>query len=363
MAGYEVVITDPFGADLLRPRDWQSLSYVRVENDYGPLTLRLPSHYARESLPKDGAVEVWRDGRLEVETVWLMRDWVKVEHGRNWQWELTAYDLNHLLTGRTVDYPADSSQSKKTDQADDMMKAIVRENFTTATDTTRLINTYFSVEADTSLAQSVTKAFANRPMLNVLKDLAQISFQKGTYLVFDTVAKSLSTQPRYEFRTYVNQRGQDLRTGQRFALVGPEYGNVTGARVEESAVDEVTRVIAGGQGTGAARTYGRATESDRLNDSPFALREMFINASQVDLTSGELQDEARAWLKQRRAVKRFTGTLISTPGFAYGLDWGWGDRLSAQVYGDVFDCRVSALSVSVTQEEGETVSATLKGEL
>ena len=364
MPSYEIVITDAFGDRLLVPRDWERLDYARVENDYAPLSLILPAHYARAELPKDGGIEVWRDGKLQLETVYLMRDWVKIPHGRAWRWQVTAYDLNYLLTGRTIDYAADSAQSKKSaDQADDMMKAIVRENFTTATDTTRRINTYLSVEADAGLAQSVTKAFANRPVLNVLKDLAQMSFQLGTYLVFDAVAKSLSTQPRYEFRTYINQRGYDLRTGQQFALVGPAFGNVAAARVEESASGEVTRVIAGGQGTGAARTYGRSTESARLNDSPFALRELFINASQVDLTASELQDEARAHLKTRRSVKRFTGELLSTPGFAYGRDWGWGDRLTAQVYDDSFDCRINAIRISVTQAQGEEVRASLKGEL
>jgi hypothetical protein len=351
MATCTVRIADPFGANA---RIFPGNAYTRLELGYrekqiGWLTLDLPGFLSRDVFPIDGLVRVERsiDGAppyLEGDRAWLIQ---KVTYLVGAQGTVTtrvvAVDGNDLLRRRIVDYNADTANTDKTDLADDMMKEIVRENFVSATDTTRnLSSTLFSVDADVGAAPSLTKAFTRREVLAVLQELAEAATLAGTYTTFEVVW----TGAAFAFRTWTGQRGVD-HSGADRVLLGPAYRNLTDVEDTDDATEEATRVIAGGQGEGADREIARADDATRQGASPYNLIEDFSNQNNTaDAT--QLADEADSLLQLRRPRRVISGTFVDTPGATYGRHFGYGDLIVAEVNSQSVTCRVDAVHITVS---------------
>ena len=371
---YAVIINDAFGNRLLVPNDWVTFELVRVENDVGALTLTLPGYYPRSLFKKDGLIEIWRQvgngaPYLETETLWLQRRW-------RWTWNRTGsgveilrrilcFDLNHLLRRRKVDYVAGSAQAAQRDEADDLLKAIAAQNLgASATDATRSWATYLDIQANATQAPVIRKAFAKRTVLDVMQEIAQSSFEAGTYLAFDLMCKSPPNQGAFklEFRTYTGQRGVDhtFPGGNPPLLIGPEFGNLNNVEMDDDAEDEATRAIVAGSGQGAARQVARADDAGRQGESPFGLIEAYLDAFQ---SGTSLADEADALLRSREPRRTLTGDIEPTSGLLYGIHWNWGDLVTAQVDGESFDAHLRAVSITVDREQGERVRAFVRAEL
>ena len=165
MTDFRIDYRSPDGVLVQAIADFVSLDYVLKENDAGILTLVLADTALSGPPFLDGRLEIYRrvgagGYNLEGDAVWLIRKWAYSRTGESSTLTITAYHAASLLKRRIVAYNADTAYSKKYDQLDDMMKAIVRENFNTlATDTTRRITTYMMVQADLSLAPVQDKAF------------------------------------------------------------------------------------------------------------------------------------------------------------------------------------------------------------
>lgn len=368
-ASYSVILSDPYGVRLAEANTFSSLTYARKVNDWSTATLVLPGTFDTSNILVDGRLEIWRQiagtpAYLDTETTWLIQKWTK-------QWgskgeRTIAIEADHPLVllrepGRFVDAYAGASGASKSGTADDVMKAIVRECIGTSASSSRTLSDLISVAADISQAASISRAFAWRAVLNVLQDLANDSAQQGTYCAFDIVAPA---PDGYEFRTYTGQRGVDHRfpTGLSPVLLDPDAGSVGEAELELDYRDEVTFAKAGGQGEGTARTIGSYQDPTRTGVSPFRWREVFADATQTADTT-VLTGVARAQVRASRPRKRFRGKLISTTDAQYGVHWGWGDLVTVQAEGDLFDCRVDAVSVTVKAGgEYETIEAYLRND-
>jgi hypothetical protein len=66
------------------------------------------------------------------------------------------------------------------------------------------------------------------------------------------------------------------------------------------------------------------------------------DATQYDTTTG-LVAEADAVLRNGRVKTIFQGRLIDMPDSRYGVDWAWGDYVTAQAFGQLIDCRIEAV--------------------
>ena len=365
MADYEIRIQDASGNTLLALDQWQSLDYARTVNNVGALTLRLPPTLALTYFKRDGRIFVYRSipnmpPRIDLQTYFLITrvQQVLTEQGERYI-EIGAMDAMHLLKRRIVAYAAGSSQAVKSAAADDLMKAIVRENLSSsATDTSRqLAASLFSVTANTSQAPTVAKAFSRRTVLDVLRDVADASATAGTYLAFDVVWNGTGL----EFRTYTKFRGVDHRypSGTNPVLLSAEAGSLTRASYQVDYTDEVTVAYAGGQGEGTDRVVASSIDTTRATLSPFARCESWQDARQ-NTSSTAVQDEADAALRAGRPRITFDCTVnADAPGALYGRDYGFGDVVTAQAFGQSVDCRVDGVRVTVTPDS-ETVAATLR---
>jgi hypothetical protein len=323
-------------------------------NDVSSIFLTIP-YYKYVSLVQvpDGRLKVFRsvDGGpfyLLGETLWLLRKptYTLDSRGRLALY-LTGYSANHLFKRRIVAYNAGSAQAGMTDEADDMMKAIVNQNFSSgATDTARqLSSSLFTIQPNLSLAPSITKTFPRHNVLTVLQEIAETSAIAGTYLAFDTVVSDIATD-LLEFRTYIQQRGIDHTSpsGTNPVILAHELGNLTDLKLIYDYTDEINYVYAGGQGEGSNRVIQTASDDVRIALSPFNRIEGWRDARN-DAAAAAVLAEARSGLREGRPKKIFSGKANDTLTTRFGREYDLGDQITAQFLGTSIDCRVDAVHI------------------
>ncbi len=355
MAQYSVILDDPFGNRIADASNFLELTYSRVVNAVSTLKLTLPGDFNQQFIINpDGRIEVWRkldSGReyLDTDTIWLIKKVTFKRDGTGLETIVVEADTPLCVLrepGRFVEYYAGESQSVyAAAPADDQIKEVARDNIGTDAAGARNISAYISIDPNLSLGASVAKSFALRDCLKVMQEFANSSTTAGVYVAFDIVADTPTT---LTFRTFAQQRGVDHRFpgGINPVLISPELGNLGEVTFSQDYRDEATYVLAGGKGEGSLRLVAAAQDLTRQGLSPFGRREYFKNATQYDTTTG-LSAEADAILRAMRAKTIFQGRLIDMPDSRYGVQWQWGDFVTAQAFGQLIDCRIDAVSVSV----------------
>lgn len=344
--------------------NFAKLHFIRTENTIGALEVELPLlYYNPDEWWKNQVLEVWKqDGfgqSLQGETAYFLRNW-QLYRNDNYEQMIRLYaaDANFLLASRIVAYAAGSAQADKTDEADDMMKAIVRENLGTLADATRQIAA-LTCEADLSLLPSTTKSFSRQNVFNVIRDISDATKETGTYNVFDVIR---TTPCNFEFRVYKDRRGIDhSRDSSDPRFVGEKYGNLSKPSLEYRGSEEITFVYAGGQGEEADRIIKTAQDDSRIGDGyPFNRREYFRDARNCE-TDAAVQAEADAALAEGRPKRILTGDLIDMPSMKYGVHFGFGDLLTAEAFGVSMDVHVTSVDITAGPD-GEKIKISLRGE-
>jgi len=346
MAMYEIWVADANGQNTFICTDYLEAEWTRTQNEIGTLNLRFPYRYDPTRFARDTRIAIYGSiggapSALDGPTIYFVRQrGIALSESGEYVRTIRAFDANYLLSGRFVDYVAGSSQASKSAAADDMLKAIVRENLgsSAGSATGRNLSAYLTVEADASSGVAIEKSFAWRNVLTVLQEIARTSTEQGTWLGFDVTATSL-TDP-LTFRTWVGQRGADRRyAGTNPLLIAPEFGNLSPVSLDEDWSEEVTAITCGGQGEGAARTIVRTEDTTRITASPFGRRESFEDARNSG-TLAAVTDEAAAALRAGQSRISFSGTVHETSTVLFGHDYGYGDLITISFDHQLIDCRV-----------------------
>lgn len=368
---YMIWLNSPTGEHIAAISEFFNLRAVRTVNDIGALTLTIPAVFGWDVISgrRDLQLEIWRKTfgghySLLTDTVWLVRKMAMERVSGALQYTLSAVSLTDLLTRRIVYAYTGDGETSKTGSADDMAKAIVRENMgALVTDSARGLSAYVGVASDLSLAPSIEKKFGYRNVLQVLQEIAQTSTALGTPLFFDIEAASSNN---FNFYTYVNQRGRDRSstTGDNSLVISELTGALVGPTWQEDYMQEITYVYAGGEGNGAARIVGMApsstsTEYGRQFASPYNRREAWADARNGYATVAACEYEAENVLRAGRPRKTFTGRIIDTPQSIYSLNWNWGDKVTAVFDSLQVDCLINTLDIDATRDR-ETISAQLR---
>jgi hypothetical protein len=356
MASYLVQLFHPNTVELLEQTDkFHHLEYARTLNSVGTLKMRLPGTFNIALLAIDTRLAVWRDNVLDTGTVWLVREIDRVLTADGEQViEVTAFSALDIIRRRIVAYAAASAEASKSAEADDLIKAIVRENFgALATDTDRDISSYMSVAADESLAPVIGKAFSWRNCLRVIEEVVEQSTEGGTRLYFDVVA---STPTALEFRTYTEHRGADQRGA---VLIGAEYGNLADIAYKTDHRAELTFIYAAGTGIEDLREIDTAQDDARIGVSVFGRIEGFADARGT-ATASELTAEAEQALQNARPKITFDGTIEDLPGLRYNVQWGFGDLITVTYAGVVMDVEIETVHVVVNQSGVEQIKTRLR---
>jgi hypothetical protein len=360
-SSYEIWLLDPLGNPLDIIDEWLYLRYDRAINNIGALELGLDGSYANpDFIKEDGRVVVWRNGAIETETTWFIRRVIKtLETDGTLTISIAAFSANELLARRIVAYDAGTTYADKSDQADDMMKAVIRENFgSSASNANRNAAAYFSVEADVSLGPSMAKSFGWNNVMDVMQDISLTTISSGSSVYFDVVSPTYST---VEFRTYRGQRGIDhtFPNGTPPVVFSPERGNLVSVIRSFDWTNEISYVYAGGQGFSQFRYISTASSSDRIGVGPFNRREMFLNATQEG-TATAVDSAALAALRENRGQRVFHGEIVSIPGATeYGVHWNFGDLVTVEFENEMINCSIDALQIEVEAGK-ETIKASLR---
>lgn len=179
MANYEIWLTNDKGARLARLQPYW-FQATRVINDVGTCQLGVNPDLEETWLRRDYMIQFWRapiGGRLGLFRVYFLRQWRWDLIGDVETLRLYGRDANDLLRRRIVAYNEDSANSEiAATEADDAMKAIVDLNMVNDTSTPAAGGrdwASMTIAPDLTAGPQLTKAFAWRNVLDVLRDLAE----------------------------------------------------------------------------------------------------------------------------------------------------------------------------------------------
>jgi hypothetical protein len=360
---WEIWLDTPTGTrlELLSGMYW---TLTKVASSPGFFSVTLPADFDHRKANPDYLIEFWRGGdnaRMRLESVGFVRKKRLADDSQgNETTTLTGFLPVELLRRRIVAYAAGSAQADKTDQADDMMKAIVTQNLGASAVAGRDLTALgVTVAADLADGPSVTKGFAWKNVYTTLQEIAEASRQAGTNLYFDFVPSFTSdTAIGFQFRTYINQPGQDhsYTTGTNPVMFSKEWGNLVSPSLEMDYDAEINACYVGGQGEGADRATVTRTDAGRIAASVWNRREAFADARNESATNG-LNAKGDSVLAENRPRYRFSGTLIDSPQARYGIDWDFGDRATISYRGLQFDGTILAVTLAVGQDGKESITA------
>ena len=360
---HEVWLCDQYGSRLTIIDNLINFVFVKVVNSIGYCSVTLPGNFSetyQTLIGVDYMIEFWRSpaqGTMQLESVFFIRDITYEEDTQgNDIIILSGPDGNDLLDRRIVAYAAGSSESSKSDLADDMLKEIVKENLgASATDSDRdLTDLSFTVAGDISDGPHIVKAFSWRNVLQVLQDITFMSAENGTSLFFDVVPIVISSSViGFEFRTYTDQRGQDRTYDSNNPVVfSKEWGNLSNPLLRYDYNKEANYIYGGGQGEGTDRVISEQSDASRIGSSVWNRREMFTDARN-ETTAAGVANKAKEILRENVPLVRFTGILLDTPQARYGVDWFFGDRVEISYRNIQFQGIAKALMITMDREGNE----------
>lgn len=394
---WDIVVKNATGAIKQQIISYYSLKVSLSVNKPGTLTLELPSIYCTTT-PRnayqvsdftcDDRVEVWLDTtgfgnkKLFGDTAFIVTDSYSQQDDNGIRKTIIeAEAAMGILRSRINPYDADSAFSDfPATASDDAMKQIVRNNFgPTASshafapgygvDSIRsaiATSGYLSVQANsTSIVNTWEGDIENANVLDTLQRIAEYSFSQNEPLFFDIV----QTAPfgNFEFRTFTGQRGVDrtITTGGINAVtISPNNNTISQYELRFSCKDYITRVYAAGEGTGAARLYrsrdAAALTAAGLANDPFLLRESFLSVNSDNAT--DVDKDGDAELAKFDLAVQLSGKLGETSSFIYGVNWDFGDRVTAYVEGINVDVFVDSIAVSIEGGQ-EQIDATFSTDL
>ena len=216
-----------------------------------------------------------------------------------------------------------------------------------------------TIAPDTGSGPSITKEFAWKTLLTpwgggVLPTLAHAAREAGTPVWFEVVEADISSVPvTYQFRTYAGQLGQDLTIATRRIVFDQGRGNFGGPFYEIDRSDEVNYVYGGGQALKADRNIQQVYDAGRYGSSQWNRCEGFADARDQETDAGVIA-AAREELVEGRPMRRAGGRLKDTEGTRFGIDWDFGDKVTARYRGREFAGIVSAVTIG-KQSNGDDI--------
>lgn len=349
------------------------IEYALKCNDRAPFRLKLPKKFDRKLIKLDNIIEIRRGfepGTMHGDYCGLVRAWKFSDDAGADYTELYGFSLLDLLRRRVVAYAAGTAQASMTDQADDMIKAIVKDNLGSDSVAARDLTSVgggFTIQADLADGASITKAFSFKNVLDICQEIAAASAQAGTEVFFDIVPTATNTGTgglAFVLETYTGQRGSD-RTADSDApvFVGTNWDNLQNGSLESDYSDEINYAYVLGLGDEDARETTEVTEAGRSGMSIWDRCEGSKDARNTELGDTNARTgEGLTYLDENKPLFKFGGQIIETSSFRYGRDFFWGDKITASYGGYMIDCQIKTILVSRDANGSETIIANLESE-
>lgn len=365
MAEHEIWLARPDGEPIQLLENYTYLKYTRTVNGIGWFEMRLPHTFDINVLDVDRLIEIWRrpvGDSLKWQMTGFLRRWgAETRRGQTHVF-IEGPGQNHIIDNRIVAYKGGQAQTEKSGLADDVMKALVRDNVGPDSGDdpygrTR-IQVNFTVAADVAAGPQYDGDFQWQALPDALQDISDHAHAKGTPVYWDVVQMSSGN---FQFRTYANQRGID-RTAEPVALTfGQEFGNMSEPRLEEDWIKERNVIYGGGQGEGQDRTIDPEKDVGRIFRTIWNRREAFQDARGEKTTLG-VAKKAFARLVASKPRRKLSGRLMSVPNSLYDVHWGFGDKVPATAFGFQFDGFVQSVTITLKGKRRENIDARIEAE-
>lgn len=367
VARHQVRLKDSAGTVVAVFDDWRSLQYQRKVNGAGFITFIINGNDPRGNLLEtDGQIEVLRS--IPPSLGWytdfdgIVEDFQDdtFENG-NRQLTIVGSGPISLLGRRIIAYTSDATQAAKTGVAETVMKEYVDENVGPgATSPPRLLSSGvmagFALEADAGGGAAWTGQRSARGLLETCQEIAN---EGG--IDFDVVRTGAGA---YEFRTYLDQLGEDRTTtgldpatglnaaGNAPVIFSLEAGNIARCTYRIKRRGSSNAVYVFGQGQGGARDVVVSEDMADLVASPIARREVCRNGSSQE-DAADLQQLADSYLTQLAPQESFEFEPRFTATTLYGVNFSLGDRVTARYRSADFNKRVVGVTITVS-DKGES---------
>jgi len=339
-----------------------TLHYVRSVNQVGTLVFTISKSLINPTfLKKDTRLEIWRSVSssteyLETKTQWFVRN---IHYDVDTQlYTITALSALCLLDRRIIAYDTGTSYSDKIGYHASLIQLYVIENLgSSATDTARSWANFITIPTPALDTFSSTYWQQSRKnLLSTIQDIAQDSAQNDAPLFFDLEYNPGSKL--FTFLTFTQQRGIDHSTGQSIVTLSPEFGNLAEVTIEDDYTNEITQVYVGGKGLGADISITSASDSTRINESPFGRIETFVQTQSTN-SAYAIPALATQTLREGRPRRIVSGRIINRSGTEYGVNWNWGDKIRVQVDDQAYTARVDTIEVDISGGK-ETINAQIR---
>lgn len=337
--------------------DYLSVKWIRAINDIGWFEIELPVTFNMTLIQVDGIIEIWRNpagGKKYVEFAGFIR-YIKFSTDKDGiETALIAGpDINELVKRRIIAYASGTAQGTHTDNSDDILLALIRENLGASAIAERNLTALgLSINADQGKGNSQTFSCAWDDLPGALEDLAKSAAAGGIALFWNIVPLG---ECQFKVYSYTTVPGMD-RTGKHPVIFGLEWGNLSEPELTLDYTDEVTHVYAGGKGVQSAREIVEVSSAARTSRSPWGRREAFVDARNETDTAA-ITALANARLEKGKPRLKFTGTLLDTEQAVYGFDWNFGDRVKISYHRQQFSVLVVAMEGEHTQDGEEIIQA------
>lgn len=366
-ASWEIKLDNPSGQQLLEIRKPVSFACSLATNTPGGFSMVLPQGFDKSLLSLDSIIEFSRTppgGRKDLVQVYFVRSFRYFDDQNGTEYlEIGGFDPLYLLTSRIIAYKSDTAQALMTDFTDDMSKAVVIDNLGGDAIAARDLSGYgFSVEADFGGGISVTKQFSYENLLDVVRGIAETSRGNGTELYYGVKAIP-GNDGLFDFRFWAHAAQYGVNrtsTSPSPVYFGKNWGNLQVPEYIIDYSDEINYVYAGGSGKGTARTVREVSTTSAINASQWNRREGFTQNTTAESSAAALDAAGYDYLNKHRVVRKFSGTLLDTPRYRYGIDWGFGDRVTCEYQGMQFDALINLVQFSIDGNGQETITAQVK---
>lgn len=371
MAEYFIKIKDQRNNPIINIDDFYKIELFRSEFGVGSLYIDLPlKRYKDIGFQIDWRIEVYRKtykaGLMRVGDTQFLIKLVrhKVDEQNKESIHILAYDPLHILKKRIVAYVAGTPYALKENMhADDMLKAIIRENLgELAVDWKRDITQWLAVEEDKSQGAIITvDDFAFQQIAPQLTQICEKSLAEGVYLSYDIEYDE--QLEKLIFRTYTGQRGTNRGSDSLSPLYlshHTDFANIMGsglnyASAEVDASDQVTFVYSGKQTEDTNNFFATLANESAIELSPFGREEDFITTGD-SLTYEDVIAEARSWLQHKYKNMVLNAHIQQDSDIQFGLDYGFGDIVAFRYLGETLNIHLDEFKIIVDSSGNEDIS-------
>jgi hypothetical protein len=360
MIRYQVAVTNQLGVIQAVITNFQKLSYViRGDSAAGGFTMTVDRvKYESIFTPSnvDWRVQIYRqvndfDFALEGRTEFF----IEVIDITDATITVSGSDLQSIIARRVNAYASQRTGFAFSDNADDICKQVVRNNFITALSgrdgsaTNFSLSSYITVDPDNNACPSISFAASRDNCLDIIKSVCDTSTYISTWLCARII--SSGTLP-FIFRTFPISFGLN----QQSLVLSRESRNIENIRIVYDRSEEVTSAIVGGVGEGLQRIIGTSDNATSISLSPFYRKEYFYSNPQIS-TTGDANNYAFSLLRARRATVQFSADILNSNFFVRGIDFNLGDIITVQFLQKYYVCRLNVVYVYIQgteiQERGE----------